>query len=570
MKNIPNRLSMPRQLKKTLVCLLLILLLITIYGQIRHHDYIHYDDHLIMMDSPILTRSLSPANIYRAFIDRPHHVPYRIPLTTITHMTKWHFFGDDFGLHHLVSLFFHALTVILIFFLIERATSAITPAAFAAALVAVHPLNVEAVAWLTNINTIMADFFLVATLLAYVYYTKRPGLKRYFFLFIPFGLGLMGKPTLIVGPFLMLALDYWPLLRYKQKPEPPGHVFLIIEKLPFLLIALGPYLIELISKPEKIVAGIQSGGGIHPEGLRYLFWPLIKGVLPIDLTICRAYPPAGSPGEAVILLVLLGLVTLVIIWLSRRYPSIGFGWFWYLAAISPIIIMLVGSGRPIADRHTYIPMAGIFMAIPYFLHSIFPHGTKGRVMVSILGIAVLVLLTVLSTRQVKYWQNSQTVFEHAVQINPENTRARTNLGDVFLRSRQIDQAIAHYTWSLKTAPDNARIHAKLAYALSQQGENQAARRHYEQALALTPDYAVAHHNFADFLADEGKIEKAINHYYLALQTDPGLHQTHNNLAVLLSRQGKYERARQHLYQALRIKPDYKTARENLENLPASP
>ncbi|MFP4446657.1 MAG: tetratricopeptide repeat protein, partial [Desulfosudaceae bacterium] len=466
------------------------------------------------------------------------------------------------------------------FFLMERTTGTILPAALAAALVGVHPLNVEAVAWLTNINTIMADFFLMATLLLYTYYTKKPGIIRYLYLFIPFTLGLMSKPTLVVGPFLMLVLDFWPLRRYQQQYAPithtsatkvfhwpSGRVLLIAEKIPFLLYALGPYLLELLIRPGKITDGLRIGQEVHLEGVRYLFWPLLKAVMPVDLTICRNYPPVGSIEEAVVYLTLLILVTLTIVWFSRNHPSIGFGWFWYLAAMAPIILMLVGSGRPIADRHTYTPLAGIFIAIPYFFNSLFDHRPKGQAAVTILGIVVLVILTTLSIRQVKYWQNSQTAFEHAIRINPNNTRAWTNLGDVLLQKQQINQAIDHYIQALGTAPDTARIHAKLAYAFSLMKNNNMARHHYEQALALAPDYAIAHHNFADFLADQGQTAAARRHYNLALRLAPRSYQTHNNLAVLFSRQGEYARARHHFSRALQLKPDYETARDNLNSLP---
>ncbi|MFO8048512.1 MAG: tetratricopeptide repeat protein [Desulfosudaceae bacterium] len=452
---------MPRQLTKTIICFLLLLLLIAIYGQIRHHDYIHYDDHLIMVDNPILTRSLSPANIYRAFIDQPEHVPYKIPLTIITNMARWHFFGDDIGLHHLLSLFFHALTVILVFFLMEGATGKLPQSGPAAGLVAVHPLNVEAVCWLGNINTIMADFFLMATLLAYVHYTKKPDLKRYLLLFIPFVLGLMGKPTLVVGPLLMLTLDYWPLKRFqrqtgpqdtaddspppagliKQLAEKTGRMFLLIEKLPFLLIALAPYLLELLSNPDKLIAGVGAGGGVHPQGLPYIFWPLLKTVAPTNLTIGRAYPAAGSLVEAGFFLLLLALVTGAVLWLSRRWPWIGFGWLWYLAAILPVIVMMIGSGRPMADRHAYLPLAGIFMAVSYLAGDVLGKKPYGRTVFVILAALVLGILTALSFGQVRHWQNSRTIFEHAVRINPDNPRARVNLGDVYLRAGQIDRPV---------------------------------------------------------------------------------------------------------------------------------
>ena len=573
-------------IKTTAVCLLVITLLIILYGRIRHHDYIHYDDHLIMIDNSILHRPFTLPNIYRSFTDQPAHVPYKIPLTIITNMARWHFFGNDIGLHHLVSLFFHISTVILIFFLMERATGTIFPAALAAALVGVHPLNVEAVAWLTNINTIMADFFLMATLLAYVHYTKKPGTIRYLLLFIPFGLGLMGKPTLVVVPFLMLALDYWPLQRWGQhtghirlaaspllagpqdnRCQAPGRARLLGEKIPFLLLALGPYILQLVSRPEQIAAGIRAGGEFHPEAIVYLFWPMIKAVLPTDLTICRAYPTVGSPLAIILSLLLLGVITLVIVRLARRHPCLGFGWGWYLAAMAPIILMMAGSGRPLADRHTYIPLAGIFMAAAYCLASFAQKRRHGWTILLIAALTIVTTLTILSARQLRYWQNSQTVFEHAVHINPENIRARANLGDVFLRSRQVDQAIAQYTRALGTAPDNALLHAKLAYALSCRGDARAARRHYEQALALAPDYAIAHHNFADFLVDQGQTGAARRHYNLALRLAAHSYQTHNNLAVLLSRQGEYALARHHFYRALQLKPDYETARDNLNSLP---
>ncbi len=575
---------MKRYLGDIITCLLIITTGLVIYARIGGYDYILYDD-MMSLYVPFVTEGFSLEKVGRIFY-KPllDYLPYQVPVPSIVRLILWELFGNDLGKHHLFSLCLHILCALMLFWLLRAATGKIPESGLCALLLTVHPLNVEAVSWLAGYNGMLEAFFLMAALVLYYGYLRKPSISRYLLIFIPFILGLMSKPSMAVLPFLMILLDYWPFQRFSLtwpdiKEMLPGLRLgrVIVEKLPLILLV--PIYVLL----EKRIG---SGGTKLAEPFSLTFYPgslvdfmahLIKVVVPTGLAIGRPDPAAASLWTAVGLVGMLLLISIVVLWQGRTRRYLITGWFWFLIAAAPGILILSASGRPVEDHHLYIPLVGIFILFSFGLSSLLSVRRYGRYLFMVSGLTVLVVLFPLAYAQVGHWENSITIFSHAIAIDPDNRKAHVNLGDAYMQKDEIDRALHHYREFLRISPESALGHTKLANALAAAGRTEAAVRHFSEALDLAPDYVPAYHGWADLLAEAGDTDGAITLYRRALAIDPRLFQTLNNLALALYERGDYREALACLDRAVRINPHYRTAVINrriiidsLEGRPVTP
>ena len=557
-----------KYLSAIIVCLLILLAAGVIYAPVGNYGYILYDDMSSIYD-PFLTQGLSLDKLGRAFYDPPAHLPYQVPIPTVVRLVLWEMFNDDLGKHHLFSLGMHLLCALSLFLLLRSMTGRTAASGFCALLVTVHPLNVEAVSWLAGFNGLLEALFLIITLACYGRYVRRPSRPGYLLVFIPFILGLLSKPTMVILPFLMVLYDVWPAGRFgasvtniKKNGPDSGRGFVIAEKIPFLMLI-----------PVYLMAGNLIAAGqwwrtrtapfsFHPGAVVDFVRHLGKIIYPVGLTVCRPDPPetplAPVMGLGLAALVISGLL----LWKARNRGYLITGWFWFLIAAAPVAVMLFVSGRPVEDHHLYIPLIGVFIMMAFGLSDFLAPFRNGRGLFLITASVITIALTAVSVSQVKHWENSLTVFQQALSVHPDNKKARVNLGDACLEKGRVEEAERHYRRFLDIAPDSALGHTKLAQSLALLGRPEDARRHLETALRLSPDYVPALHGLADLLAGLGKTDQAIALYRRALEINAGLFQTHNNLALALYDQGHFQEALAHLDQAIRLKPDYRTAIEN--------
>jgi len=573
---------MRRYLPETLICLLIVITICLVYYQINDFSYILYDD-ILAVDNPYMVNGITPEKITRAF-GVHDHVPYMSPVPLIIAMAQWEFAGDDYGMHHLFSLFLHASTAIMLFLFLRSATGKKWESGLCAALFALHPINVEPVVWLTGVSGLLEAFFLIFTLLFYHHYIVKPSLKRYFLIFPTFILGLLCKPSIAVLPLLMICLDYWPFHRIgPTQPIDRNTVLradwfrLILEKIPFIFIVILQFLFRELLINKRSSFSKNTPIHFHPGGIIDFVLYMKKIVYPAELTICYPQPPVASLGTAFGVLGILALITCLLLRATRfkKFPGyIITGWIWFLAACLPVLIMVSFSDRPVADRHLYIPLIGIFIIISFGMGNLIRSVPYGRPIFLSMITLFLTMLAIISYTQTTHWMDSITIFSHAVSLDPDNKRALSNLGDAFLENGEINKATQYYQELVRVDPQSALAHTKLAKALALQKNAEKAAAHYKKALILSPEYEFAQHNYADLLMENGHIDEAIQHYRKALAINPNLFRTHNNLATAFLKKGNVSMAVFHLKQALKINPDYKTARVNLriitQKTPPSP
>lgn len=574
-------LGMHSSLLKILICLFLIISTCAGYHQVLNNGFVSYDDKVYITDNMHVQseRILDGAlwALTSTYAGNWH------PVTWLSHILDFQFYGLNPIGHHLTNLLLHIANSLLLFIILNRMTGAIWPGAFAAALFALHPLNVESVAWVAERKNVLSTFFWMLTILFYVYYSESPNLKRYFMVFLAFVLGLMSKPVLVVLPFVLLLLDYWPFRKFRfihstdseiSKPyrnRSTGYrreriLYLVLEKVPFFaLSAVSCFITYLaqqrggaISSLELLPLKIRIYNALvaYVSYMGKMFWP-------DQLAVFYPHPGSIPAWQAAGAALLLLCMSVLVFRLARPFPYLAVGWLWYLGTLLPVTGLVQIGGQSMADRYAYVPMIGLFIIIAWSVSDL---QAKRRYLKFVMVILAVVLFygSIISTRhQVDIWRNSRSLFEHAVSVTPDNYLAFNNLGLVEAGEGNAGKAVAYYIKALKARPNFAEALNNLGNAFAGQGKMDEAIAQYSRALKAQPDFADAHNNLGIALAKQGKFKEAISYYSRAIRINPDMAEAHYNLGVDLTGLGKTDEAIMHFREAQRIKPDYKDAHNNL-------
>jgi tetratricopeptide (TPR) repeat protein len=460
-------------------------------------------------------------------------------------------------------------------------TGGFWPSALVAVIFAAHPLHVESVAWVSERKDVLSGLCFVLTLGAYVGYVRqRFSLVRYLAVIVVFALGLMAKPMLVTLPLVLLLLDYWPLGRMIPAAREdtrnagigrPGRFSLparvVLEKLPLLaLVAVS--CVTTVWAQRAALAPIKELPVWWRIGNALISYVAYLGQFFYPANLAVFYPRSGLDlplwkvlGAA---LVLLGITGGVVV-LRRRCPYLLVGWLWHVGMLVPVIgIVQVGS-QMMADRFTYLPQIGPCIALAWGLADVRRSWPSRRRLWGVGAALSLAFLMGCAWRQTTFWQDSETLWTHALACNSQNYVAHNDVGLVLADRGRLDQAMAHYQKALEIDPDYALAHYNLAVILAGRGQVDSAITHYQKALEIKPDYAHAYYNLAVVLADRGQVDSAITHYQKALEIKPDFAEAHNNLGNALAGRGRVDSAIAHYQKALEIKPDDAEAHNNLGN-----
>jgi Tfp pilus assembly protein PilF len=291
---------------------------------------------------------------------------------------------------------------------------------------------------------------------------------------------------------------------------------------------------------------------------------MVKMIWPQNLAVFYPHPGQSLPmWQAAAAGLLLLLISIAIIRAGRRQPYLAVGWLWYLGTLVPVIGLVQVGAQAMADRYTYVPLIGLFIMAAWGVPELLAKYRFQRTVLATLATILLVTLTLVSKRQVRHWQNSLTLFQHAVEVTADNYVAHDSLGNALAQQGMLDQATVHYRESLRIKPNLVNTHNNLGVALLQQGEINRAMAQYYQALRLKPDSAETHNNLGVALFTVGQLDQAIGHYLTAIKLDPNFGKAHNNLGNALARKGKLDEAISQYSKALELKANYPEAHNNL-------
>src|SRR6266498_5997802 len=500
------------------ICLSLAVLTWLVFGQTLWHDFINYDDPHYVYENTKITGGLSINGIAWAFT-HIHSLNWH-PLTTISHMLDCQLYGLKAGWHHFTNVLLHSLAAILLFLALQQMTGAVWRSAFLAAVFAIHPLRVESVAWIAERKDVLSGVFFMLTLLAYMYYVRLPQIRGYLLVVFLFACGLMCKPMLVTLPFVLLLLDYWPLDRIKGQLRNR-----VAEKI---------QLIALSAVSSVITFLVQKGavGGteelpilerINNAVVSYVLY-IWQMLWPVDLAVFYPHPENRLPlWEVVSCFLVLICITVTAIAVRKQRPYLLTGWLWYLGMLVPVIGLVQVGWQGRADRYTYLPQIGLYIAGTWAVADLTARWRRQR---ELLSASAAVIISVLSWRawiQTSYWRDSETLFTHALAVTSNNDVAENNLGIVFLRKGKLDDAISLLQAAVDLRPENSPAHENLAKALLQKGQVADALVHYRKLLELQPDNIEVHNIVGTVLIQQGRIREGVEEWQkvLAIQSDNG-------------------------------------------------
>jgi len=547
------------------------LLLITtvVYLPVRHYGFFAIDDNTYVYENNNVNTGLSWDNICWAFT--AGRASNWHPLTWLSQMLDVQVFGLHPGAFHVVNLFFHLANTLLLFLILQRMTAAFWPSLFVAGLFALHPLHVESVVWIAERKDVLSTFFMMLTLWCYLAYVRRPGWGRYLLIILFFALGLMAKPMLVTLPFLLLLCDYWPLSRFSQV-RPAATALnnpktqagrklslgrLLVEKIPlFALAAASGIVTFLVQRAGGAIQSSQAiGFSIRLASAAESYWRYIGHMLwPTRLSVFYPHLGAGPAWRVALAVAGLLAVTAVCIWQARRRAYLLIGWLWYLGTLLPVIGLIQVGGQLIANRYTYIPLIGPFMAITWLSYDLLGRGKAGRVVLGTAAAVILVGLVHCTRFEVGLWASETALFRRALQVTYWNHLAHHMLGLALVKEGKVEEGIEQYRKALQIRPDEFLTHLAMAMALSRVGQTDEAIKHYQNALEIKPDSWAVYNNLGDIFNKQGQSEQALHYFEEAVRLNPASTVVHTNLAHLLSKQGRYEEALTHYQQILLINP----------------
>lgn len=564
------------------IILLLALLTLAVYLPVARHGFILYDDGDYITKNPVVQNGLTLAGVEWAFTT--FHSANWHPLTWLSHMADCQWFGLNAAGPHCVNVLIHAANTVLVFLLWlqlcrhaakeESASSdknpALWPATFIAVLFAVHPLHVESVAWLAERKDVLSAFFGLLALIFYARYVpgpawnpdRRSNWPSYGFALFFFTCGIMSKPMLVTWPFLMLLLDYWPLQRYggaeagRRGASRSTGIRLFVEKIPFFALTVGSCIVTYLAQSRGAVKSLSA----VPLAYRLENAPvaismyLLKMIWPAKLAVIYPMPHAIPPAAYTGCTLLLMLITAAV-WLARREsPFLPVGWFWFLGTLVPVIGLVKVGDAAMADRYTYIPSIGIFMAVAFGAQRLSNHLSLPRNLLPALALIVAAALMVMTERQLRFWRSDAVLFGHAVRVTANNVDAMLNYGVALENEGKPVDAMAQYRRAEQLAPSSWLARVDLADLLYFTGQTNAALEQYQQAVNLQPDSATLHERLGGVLADLDELSAATNQFLRAINLAPSDSAAYSHLAMALARQNDWAGATNQFAEAVRLAP----------------
>jgi tetratricopeptide (TPR) repeat protein len=540
-------------------------LVVAVYWPAMGFGYVQFDDPEYI--NTMVRRGLTAEGIQWAF-DLRGHVANWHPLTWLSLMLDTSLFGDNAAGHHAVNIAMHAANVVLFLGVLQAMTGMVWRSAIAAALLAVHPLNVESVAWVAERKDVLSLLFWLLAMRAYVSFARAPGALRYLLVTALLALGLMSKPMVVTLPLALLLMDFWPLQRIERawrSPRPTwGVAVLVAEKTPMLVMSAIVARITVAVQHEsgKVVEGrwMTLGERLdmaltgYARYLGKLLWPSDLAVLYPNLA------PLGidqwSTAQVAAACALISAISLAALVLIRRAPYMPVGWFWYLGTLIPVIGLVQVGRQSIADRYTYIPYLGLYVAATWLLGDLLSRWSARACQIgAAVAVVIVIALAVIAHRQVRVWRDSETLFAHALAVTDRNWLMLNNLGGVLAGKGDHDRAIPLLERATAICQECGWVHEHHGQTLLNAGRLREAQRALERAVELDPTNGEAHMNLGVAVVRQERFASALPHLRRAVELLPHSADARKNLAIGLSLAGRTQEAIEQMREAVRLSPD---------------
>jgi len=478
-------------IQRLLLGLLLAIATVALYYPVNHHQFVSYDDDIYVTNNWHIKYGLSWKGVKWAFTDS--YGDNWHPLTWLSHGVDCQLFFLNSGRHHATNLLLHTMNAVLLFWVLLRATGYTGRSFMVAALFALHPINVESVAWVAERKNLLSTLFFLLALAAYRWYAREPRVGRYATVALLFALGLMAKPQIITLPFVLLLWDYWPLRRMSAGADNaasesggiPARSFrwLVLEKLPLLVLAAASAVITLHAQREATTP--------YPFSVRIAnaivsyAWYVRKAFWPSRLAILYPHAPGFPPIWQVIaaFLFLLAVSALTVALRRQRYLLVG--WLWFLGTLVPMIGLVQVGRQAMADRYAYLSFVGLFIMICWGVAEWSEQLHLRPAWLRVAAAVVLLALAAVTHRQIGYWRNSNALWLRSLQVTSPNYEAENNLGVVLMNDGRLEEALPHLRAAVALSPLSPINNLNLAICEQRHGDLAQAIEHYQAVIRLT-------------------------------------------------------------------------------------
>ncbi len=596
---IGARRNLSPRARVVLLALALVIATAALYYPVSSHPFLNYDDDVYVVNNHHVQAGLNSATAKWAF--RSLAASNWHPLTWLSHALDCQMFGLDAGKHHETNLLLHVINVVLLFLVLWRATGYLGRSAMVAALFALHPVNVESVAWIAERKNLLSMMFFLLALGAYCWYAQKPGWTRYLTVFGLFALGLMAKPQVITLPFVLLLWDYWPLERIafrfplsafrrsatssvsgeergvgeerKAKSGRRPLRWLLLEKVPLLELSIASAVITVVAQYQS---GSMTGPHWQPFPARaenaivaYLRY-LGKAIWPSHLAIM--YPHPGNTlklWQVCGALALLIAITAAVFAQRRRRRYLLIGWLWFLGTLVPMIGLVQVGVQAMADRYAYLPFVGLFIMICWTLADFADERHIAPVWQAGVSVAILLALAVTARRQLDLWSDNNLLWwevvnreTQAVQANPNNVVAQDVLAHAYLKLGQVEDAVPHFRAAVAINPLDPDGNLNLGAYAQRTNDLPAAIAQYKKVLAMTANTpkqdaqirAQAFSNLAFAYRDLKDYAQARANFHQAVEINPDDERSWLGIGLMAQKSGDLNAAIQAYNNSLQIEP----------------
>ncbi len=515
--------------RSVILSLLLFLAVLAVYNPIVHNAFINVDDNGYVTENPHVHQGLSPATLkwsLTTFACENWH-----PLTWISHALDWELFGKNAAGHHYTSVLLHGINAVLLFLLLKSVTRFTWRSLAVAALFAVHPVNVESVAWVAERKTVLSMLFFLLALWAYSWYAQRPSVKRYGSVAVLFAFGLMAKPQIITFPCVLLLWDYWPLHRFgsgkrddlPNRFAPASAGWLLLEKIPLLLLSAADALLTILAQRHAVhEAMAQYSLPVRFANALVAYARYVgHAVWPVRLS--PAYPYLGAIPTWQILAAggFLLLVSVGALVSGRRYLLTG--WLWFLGTLVPMIGVIQVGDQAMADRYAYVSFLGLFFMVVWGVADLAGSWHISFRWLAVPAFVIILAVASLTPGQVRHWHDSESLWRYALQVTDHNFIAHSYLAAVLTKEDRHEEAMEQYRAS-------ERLHA---YPLTQ--------------VVYFADYELRHGQVSGAIADANRVLQGTN--------NPQARElAYRDRGSAYTQLGKTAEARENYNQALQLDP----------------
>ncbi|HTC91905.1 MAG TPA: tetratricopeptide repeat protein [Terriglobales bacterium] len=548
--------------KRQLLALLLFVLTLLVYNPVSRFQFVNYDDPKYVIGNSHVQEGLHWHTLGWALTTFDFYNWH--PLTWITFLTDYQFFALNPAGYHMMNVIYHAFDAVLLFLVLHRSTGHLGRSFCVAVLFALHPLNVQSVAWISERKNVVSAIFWFLAIWAYGWYALRPGWKRYLAVAICFALGLMAKAMVITLPCVLLLLDIWPLGRVKNFPYAPeaveagfntlrkGWTALVLEKIPLLILSAASAVLTILAQKQ---GGAIRSTTVYPIGVRienailsYALY-LEKAFLPRKLAVFYPHPGFNIPGWeiAASALLLIG-ITFIVIRLRGKRPYLLVGWLSFLVTLAPVIGLLQNGDQAMADRYAYTPLIGVFLMLVWEVASWLEQNRARRLVAAALSALLFGALIADTRHQLGYWHDSISLFSHAVSVTQNNSIAEANLGEALYTAGKVDEAALHFFNAVRydsKAPGN---HYNYGHSLLVAKKPQEAIAQFNQVLqpgSQRVDNSLvirSHYELGLAYIQIGNLQVAEDELKKALAMDPSQYDALLQLGLLYQKQNRCQEA----------------------------